>query len=220
MGLFQANNIPTLKPGGGSGAVNCRNWETSRHRGNIERRNVQRSSSRAPWSSDCGGGSWHIDHNISEDVEMELPFRLDGVGEVRLRRSVPSPTATSSSRSRRHQTRTVRLPPSPKAFADQLALPFTRTFNHFLERSEESSWFESSTIVPVPETNTITSLNEYGSVAPTSPVTKSLERLLLSHLTGIAGALLDPPANNTLKPGIQFNTLYLEVMHQPWTCLQ
>ena len=79
-----------------------------------------------------------------------------------------------------------------KACADQLAPIFTRIFNRSLELCEVPSCFKRSTIIPVPKKSSITGLNDYRPVALTSVVMKSFERLVLTHLKGITGPLLDP----------------------------
>ncbi|KAK3561781.1 hypothetical protein QTP86_014205, partial [Hemibagrus guttatus] len=54
------------------------------------------------------------------------------------------------------------------------------------------SCFKRSTIIPVPKKPKITGLNEYRSIALTSVVMKSFERLVLAYLKDITGPLLDP----------------------------
>lgn len=160
MELFQASNISTLKPGGGSCANNFRNWETSRHRGNNECSNVQRSSSRALWTSGCADGSWGAarqPQQLFKDVEMALPIWLDGAGEVRHRRSVHSPTADVASSCvvlevDQDGTRPGRyVLVMPESLREQLAPTFPRTVNHYLELSEVPSCLKSSPrLCPLP----------------------------------------------------------------------
>ncbi|KAI2648566.1 RNA-directed DNA polymerase from mobile element jockey [Labeo rohita] len=78
------------------------------------------------------------------------------------------------------------------------------------------SCFKCSTIIPVPKKSKITGLNDYRTVALTSVVMKSFERLVLAYLKDITGPLLDPlqfayransSAFNTIIPDILQNKL-------------
>ncbi len=79
-----------------------------------------------------------------------------------------------------------------KTCADRLAPIFTQIFNRSLELCEVPSCFKRSTIIPVPKTPKITSLNDYRPEALTSVAMKSFERLVLAYLKDITGPLLDP----------------------------
>ena len=101
-----------------------------------------------------------------------------------------------------------------KACADQLAPIFTRIFNRSLELCEVPSCFKRSTIIPVPKKSSITGLNDYRPVALTSVVMKSFERLVLTHLKGITGPLLDPlqfayRANRSVDDAVNMGLHYI-----------
>src|SRR4029434_8916232 len=101
-----------------------------------------------------------------------------------------------------------------KACADQLALIFTRIFNRSLELCEVPSCFKRSTIIPVPKKSSITGLNDNRPVALTSVVMKSFERLVLTHLKGITGPLLDPlqfayRANRSVEDAVNMGLHYI-----------
>lgn len=79
----------------------------------------------------------------------------------------------------------------PRVCAEQHALTFTRIFNHSWELCEVPSGFKSSTITPVPKTNSMTGLNDYRPVTLTSIVV-IFERLVLVYLKGITRPCLTP----------------------------
>ncbi len=112
---------------------------------------------------------------------LELQIREDDVCQVfkkNKRRKAPGPDGVT--------------PACLKSCADQLAPIFTQIFNRSLELCEVLSCFKRSTIIPVPEKPKITGLNDYRSVALTSVVMKSFEKLVLAYLKDITGPLLDP----------------------------
>ncbi len=99
-----------------------------------------------------------------------------------------------SSRSRKgkkHQAQPVSHQP---VWIPVLTPIFTKIFNRSLEvpSCKVPSCFKLTTIIPIPKKPKITGLNDYRSVALTSVVMKSFEKLVLAHLKGITGPSLDP----------------------------
>lgn len=76
--------------------------------------------------------------------------------------------------------------------ADQLAPVFTGIFNESLCTQVIPSCFKVSSIIPVPKKPTVTSLNDYRSVALTSVVMKVFERLVLKYMKSVTDVELDP----------------------------
>ncbi|KAK3531709.1 hypothetical protein QTP70_025937 [Hemibagrus guttatus] len=79
-----------------------------------------------------------------------------------------------------------------KTCADQLAFIFSQIFNRSLELCEVPACFKCFTIILIPKKPKITGINDYRSVALTSVVMKSLERLVLAYVKSITVPLLDP----------------------------
>jgi hypothetical protein len=79
-----------------------------------------------------------------------------------------------------------------KACADQLAGVFTDIFNCSLSQSVVPTFFQLTTIVPVPKKAKITELNYYRPVALTSVIMKCFARLVKDHITCTLPATLDP----------------------------
>ncbi len=85
------------------------------------------------------------------------------------------------------------IPVCLKSCANQLAPIFSQIFNRSLELCKVPSCFKRSTIIiPIPKKSKITGLNDYRSVALTSVVMNSFEKLVLAHLKDITGPLLYP----------------------------
>ncbi|KAI4879655.1 hypothetical protein NFI96_032437, partial [Prochilodus magdalenae] len=79
-----------------------------------------------------------------------------------------------------------------KVFAHQLAGVFTDIFNCSLSLSVEPACFKLATIVPVPKTARITTLNDWRPVALTSIISKCFEKLVRDFICSSLPATLDP----------------------------
>ncbi|KAI4880223.1 hypothetical protein NFI96_024312 [Prochilodus magdalenae] len=79
-----------------------------------------------------------------------------------------------------------------KVCAHQLAGVFTDFFNLSLSLSAVPACFKLSTIVPVPETARITTLNDWRPVALTSIISKCFEKLVRDFICSSLPATLDP----------------------------
>ena len=76
--------------------------------------------------------------------------------------------------------------------ADQLAGVFTKIFNQSLSRAAVPPCLKSSTIVPLPKKNSISSLNDYRPVALTPVITKCFEKLIRTHIISYLPPRFDP----------------------------
>ena len=76
--------------------------------------------------------------------------------------------------------------------ADQLAGVFTNIFSQSLSQAIIPSCLKTSTIIPVPKKNSVSSLNDYRPVALTSVAMKCFEKLVRSHITSVLPPDLDP----------------------------
>ncbi len=79
-----------------------------------------------------------------------------------------------------------------KACAFQLAGVFTDIFYLSLSLSVVPACFKKSTIVPIPEKNKITCLNDWRPVALTPIFSKSFEKLVRDYICSVLPASLDP----------------------------
>ena len=79
-----------------------------------------------------------------------------------------------------------------KACAGELAPTFTRLFNLSLAQATVPSRLKTSTIIPVPKTSAIPSLNDYRPVALTPVIMKCFEKLVLQHIKDCLPPHLDP----------------------------
>ncbi|KAI4894726.1 hypothetical protein NFI96_008425 [Prochilodus magdalenae] len=79
-----------------------------------------------------------------------------------------------------------------KLLAHQLAGVFTDIFNLSLSLSVVPACFELATIVPVPKTAKITTLNEWRPIALTSIISKCFEKLVRDLICCSLPATLDP----------------------------
>ncbi|KAK3565584.1 hypothetical protein QTP86_012898 [Hemibagrus guttatus] len=96
-------------------------------------------------------------------------------------------------------------------------------FNRSLELCEVPACFKCSIIIPIPKKSKITGLNDYRSVALTSVVMKSFERLILAYLKNITGPLLDPlqfdyrgPMDDAINMGLHFILQHLDKSGTCW----
>src|SRR4029434_6693298 len=74
----------------------------------------------------------------------------------------------------------------------QLAEVFTSIFNLSLHLYEVPTCFKQATIIPIPNTSSITTLNDYRAVALTSTIMKCFERLVRTHICSTLPNTLDP----------------------------
>ncbi len=79
-----------------------------------------------------------------------------------------------------------------RACAFQLAGVFTDIFNLYLSLSVVPSCFKKSTIVPIPNKNLITCLNDWRPVALTPIFSKCFEKLIRDYICSVLPVSLDP----------------------------
>ncbi len=140
----------------------------------------------------------------------ELQIREDDVCQVfkkNKRRKAPGPDGVT--------------PACLKSCADKLAP--SQIFNRSLELCEVPSCLKRSTIIPVPEKPKIIGLNDYRSVALTSVIMKSFEKMVLAYLKDITGPLQDPlqfvyRANRSVDDAVNMGLHYiLQHLDRPGT---
>eukprot|EP00061_Rhincodon_typus_P006747 g27725.t1 len=92
-----------------------------------------------------------------------------------------------------------------RSCADQLAEVFTNIFNISLLQAKVPTSFKKTTIILVAKKAHVVCLNDYHSVALTSIIRKSFEKLVMAHINSSLPACLDPlqfayRCNSVLSP--------------------
>ncbi|KAK1798055.1 hypothetical protein P4O66_000555 [Electrophorus voltai] len=87
--------------------------------------------------------------------------------------------------------------------ADQLADVLTDIFNISLSCTVVPTCFKTTTIVPVPKKPTVSCLNDYRPIAPTSIIMKCFERLVMRHIKTQLPPSLDPCSSRTTPTALQ-----------------
>lgn len=101
--------------------------------------------------------------------------------------------------------------------ADQLAGVFTSIFNQSLSQCSIPPCLKSSTIIPLPKKNNISSLSDYRPVALTPIIMKCFEKLVRGHILSCLPPTLDPHqfayrANRSTEDAIA-TTLHTTLTH-------
>ncbi|KAI4891278.1 hypothetical protein NFI96_006373, partial [Prochilodus magdalenae] len=76
--------------------------------------------------------------------------------------------------------------------ADQISEVLADIFNVSLTQAAVPTCMKTATIIPVPKSSTVTSLNDYRQIALTPIVTKCFERLVMTHIKATIDVTVDP----------------------------